>query len=358
MFSKSNASHGDEPKVTPEIAAEAAVWIARLHGPSRSAQMERDFLAWQERSAAHRRAFEATTDVWEAVPQIKLTDAYASLSARSTAPGWGWSGGGDRWRSRTRRWPLLVALPVIGIAISAYLAFWPQGDVYATKIGDQRQVALDDGSRMTLNTNTRIRVSYSSNRRDIEVDQGEALFEVAKDPLRPFVVHAGGSAVVAVGTVFSVRLADGGDRSADALAVTLIEGKVVVQPDPSGWAKGVAPDTPVQMIAGDRVRLAKEGGSSEGRVKPQLDRPRVQQVLAWQQGAANFDDVPLPDAVAEMNRYSRTPIALAGDPSLSKLRVSGLFRTGDNTSFANAVATVHGLHVRQLDGRLELTLPH
>jgi len=359
MANPDNISRDDaEPKVTKEIAAEAAVWIAMLHGPRRSPKMESDFRAWQAQSAAHRRAFEATTDVWEAVPRIKLSDAYASLSSRPSASSTGWFRGGAIWQLRGRRWPLLMALPLIAFGVAAYLRLSPSGDVYSTKVGDQQQVTLDDGSRMTLNTDTRVRVKVSADQRNVEVMQGEALFEVAKDPHRPFVVHAGGSEVVAVGTVFSVRLADGGEHLADALAVTLVEGKVVVRADPSAWTSALAPQTPVQMNPGDRVRLAKATPTGNGRPKEQLDRPPIDQLLAWKRSEAVFDDVALSDAVAEMNRYSRTPIALVGDASLSKLRVSGSFRTGDNAGFARNVCAVHGLKLQQRDGRLELTIPH
>ena len=357
--SDKSASRGDaEPKVTPEIAAEAAMWISILHGPRRSPKMERDFREWQARSAAHRRAFEATTDMWEAVRGVKVSDAYASLSARPTSSGKSWSGGGDRWRIRRRRWPLLIALSLIVLGAAAYVRFLPRGDVYATRIGDQQQVTLDDGSRMTLNTDTRVRVNLRAESRNVEVLQGEALFEVAKDPHRPFVVHAGGSEVVAVGTVFSVRLAEGGEHLAEALAVTLVEGKVVVRPDPSAWTVGLAPDAPVQMNAGDRVRLAKVVGSGISRPTEQLDRPHIDQLLAWQRSEAVFDDVTLADAVAEMNRYSRTPIALVGDAALAHLRVSGLYRTGDNAKFARDICAVHGLKLQERDGRLELSIPH
>ena len=347
-----------EPKVTKEIAAEAAVWIARLHGPSRSPQMERDFRAWQARSAAHRRAFEATTDMWEAVPRINLSDVYAGMSARSSWSRRGWAGGGDRWRLKGQRWPLLVALPLIVLAVAGYLRFSAGGDLYATKIGDQHRITLDDGSRMTLNTDTRVRVKFGADKRDVDVLQGEALFEVAKDARRPFIVHAGASEVVAVGTVFSVRLAAGGDHLADALAVTLVEGKVVVRPDPSAWTAGLAPAEPVQMNAGDRVRLAGTSATQGGPPKEQLDRPRIDQLLAWKRNEAEFDDVSLADAAAEMNRYSRTPIVLMGDAALSQLRISGRFHTGDSAGFARNVCAVHGLMLQERDGRFELTLPH
>jgi transmembrane sensor len=110
------------------------------------------------------------------------------------------------------------------------------------------------------------------------------------------------------------------------------------------------------MVPGERVRLVKLAGVSiRGAPREtQVDRPRIDQVLAWKRNEAVFDDVVLPDAVAEMNRYSRTPIVMVGNGAQSGLRVSGLFRTGDNVGFARAVAALHGLVVHEYPDRLEL----
>lgn len=110
------------------------------------------------------------------------------------------------------------------------------------------------------------------------------------------------------------------------------------------------------MQPGERVRLSEvtDAANKAQRASMQVDRPRIDQVLAWKRGEAIFDDVPLSEAVAEMNRYSRTPILVGGDESVAARRVSGLFRTGDNLSFAHAVAALHGLVVREREGLLEL----
>jgi transmembrane sensor len=113
----------------------------------------------------------------------------------------------------------------------------------------------------------------------------------------------------------------------------------------------------VALQAGQRIRLVKAQGESDAPAIQRLDRPRIEQMIAWKRNEAVFDDVPLVDAVNEMNRYSRTPILLIGDGALSKLRVSGLYRTGDSASFAQAVAALHGLTVRERGGRLELVPP-
>ncbi|MBV8501566.1 MAG: FecR domain-containing protein [Paucibacter sp.] len=337
--------------MTPEIAAEASVWIARLHGPDRSVEMERECLSWQARSAAHRLAFERCTDVWEAVPGVRLADAYASAASRAPAG----SVGANADLVGTRRW-LLSAMGlvlILGVSGGAFFMLG-SGETFGTRVGEQQNVLLDDGSRMVLNTNTQVHVKMGTQERSIRVDKGEALFEVAKDSRRPFVVRAAGSEVVAVGTVFSVRLGAGAAQPEDAVAVTLVEGRVTVRPAGGLLSAGAAPAQPISMQAGDQVRLVKAQDRPYDVTTAHLDKPDVERLVAWKRGEVVFDDVSLSEAVGEMNRYSKTRLVLRDDAILSTLRVSGLYRTGDSSGFAQAVAALHGLKVREHEGRLEL----
>lgn len=331
--------------VTPEIAAEAAVWVARLHGPDRSRRMERECLGWQARSEAHRLAFERCTDTWQDAALVTVS-TYATALALSSAP--------SRIRKTWRRGRTRVAL-VVALVVTAGLFIaqpWRDVERYSTGVGEQRIVMLRDGSRMSLNTGTRVRVEFASGLRTVGVDEGEALFEVAKDPTRPFVVRAGGSEVVAIGTVFSVRLAGASDAVGESLAVTLVEGSVKVRAVEE-VGHGVAPTQSLSMAAGDRVRLTEAVGGA-ARVTTQVDRPRMDEAVAWKRSEVVFDNVPLADAVSEMNRYSRTPMVLLGQDAFRGLRVSGLFHTGDHVGFAHAAAALHGLVVREHPDRLEL----
>ncbi len=318
------------PEVPMPIAAEASVWVSRLHGPHRSAQMERECLEWQSRSEAHRQAFERCTATWEEVRGVSLATAYA-ISAPSPAVHW-------TRANRLPRWAVALATLVI---VTLGVVFSTPGGV-STGIGEQRVLVLNDGSRVTLNTDTRVFVNFSAAHRTISLDRGEALFEVAKDVGRPFVVRAAGGEVVAIGTVFSVR------HTGDALAVTLIEGQVTVRPAPA--EAGQSPAQQVMIQPGERLSL----NAGRRNTAATVDKPRLEQVTAWRRGEASFDDVPLDEAVAEMNRYSRIRIVLADD-GLAARRVSGVFRTGDNLAFAQAVAALHDLTVGDRHGRFELT---
>lgn len=336
------AERDNPPPVTPEIASEAAVWVARLHGPDRSRAMERECLDWQARSAAHRLAFERCTDTWQAVSGVTLS-TYAHAAARQHDVPVG--------RINTRR--AVLASSVLGCAALLEWRLWPGEQAYETGVGEQRVVMLADGTRMTLNTSTDVRVELTNVQRTMSVLRGEALFEVAKEPGRPFVVHVADAQVIATGTAFLVQSAPHDGGSDDAFGVTLIEGQVIVQR--SSRAEGT-PATPIVMAPGERLRVARrdDGSTRHDSSRTRLDRPHIDQLVAWQRGEAVYDDTPLSDAVAEMNRYSKVPIALVGD-GVGALRISGVFRTGDNESFARAVARLHGLSVRSGAERVELT---
>jgi transmembrane sensor len=135
----------------------------------------------------------------------------------------------------------------------------------------------------------------------------------------------------------------------------LIEGKLTVR-STGDRSSALAPAGPLSLQPGDRLRLARPSGHGDGATAARVDRPAMDGVVAWKRNEAVFEDVSLADAVAELNRYNRTPIVLIGDASLTNLRVSGSFRTGDTAGFAHSVAALHHLTVRERDGRVELTL--
>ena len=319
------------------IAAEAAVWISRLHGPYRSAQMERECLEWQARSEAHRSAFEHCTATWEDVRGVSLSTAFAALPPTPTE-----SASAGTKASRWPRWASALAVATITfatIAVVTFGALFSTRGVFSTDVGEQRIVVLEDGSRVSLNTDTRVRMNFAAAQRTVWLERGEALFEVARDVRRPFVVRVAGSEVLAIGTVFSVR------HTNQTLAVTLIEGQVAVRP--ASAEAGQSPVRQVMIRPGERLSLGRRDAPAK------VDTPRIEQITAWRRGEASFDDVSLAEAVAEMNRYNRVPIVLADD-TVAARRVSGVFRTGDNLAFAQAVAALHGLTVSERRERLEL----
>jgi transmembrane sensor len=248
----------------------------------------------------------------------------------------------------------VAASCVLVVGSIAVVALRQDGTAYQTAVGEAQTVVLADGTRMFLNTDTHVRVDLGSKQRTVKIEGGEVAFEVAKEVARPFVVRAAASEVVALGTAFSVRFKPSSGEAGESLTVTLLEGKVSVRPVAGGDGTAVAPAQTLVMQPGERVRLAKAPGRNVA-TRQELDHPRLDQVTAWKRNEAVFDRTSLGDAVAEMNRYSRTPLVLVGDLARAEWVVSGQFRTGDIAGFAKALAALHGLVVQERDGRVELS---
>lgn len=206
------------------------------------------------------------------------------------------------------------------------------GSIYATRIGEVRVVTLPDGSKVTLDTDSVLRIAFSSSERRLRLDAGRARFDVAHDAARPFIVTAGGGSVIARGTVFDVRLTPAG------VSVVLLEGAIEVR-NRRGGGTGTDPDTSStrRLAAGQQISFVP----SDPLPPPQPARPAD---LRWTSGMLSFDDARLADAVAELNRYSARKITLAA-PALGELKLSGGFRAGDVDRFAEAVALTFGLDV-------------
>jgi transmembrane sensor len=304
------------------ILAEASAWLARLQGPSRSAAAEAAFQSWLSADVRHAQAFGRVTDTWEIIPGAALLRA--ATPAATT--------GGSRPRML-----LAVAASMALVALGAGIGWYKlHNPTYHTAIGELQTVALEDGTRITLNTDSKLVVSYSEAERHVRLDHGEALFEVAKQAQRPFIVQVGDQQVRALGTTFVIR------RDANSDAIALIEGRVEVSPEHrvhDGTDSGKTVLSP-----GERVTLRRNAART-------LDRPNVAEMTAWRSGEAMFDDVTLAQAIAEINRYGESHVQL-DDPALAQLRISGVFSTRDPAEFAGTIAKLHGLNVERVGENL------
>ncbi|HEX2013527.1 MAG TPA: FecR domain-containing protein [Roseateles sp.] len=306
--------------------AEASLWLVRLQDPARTATVESAFRAWLAEDSRHARAFSRVTDTWEIVPGAVRQAAAATKTAE--------------WPVRPMRWMALTAGMACMVAVAGVVLQLLRDPVYQTSVGEQRMVTLADGSRLTLNTSTRLVVDYGDKQRRIRLERGEALFEVAKNPQRPFVVEAGSEQVRALGTTFVVR------NQAKRVDVMLIEGRVQVDRQIASAAAGVRA-APILLAPGERMVLRAEAAA------PAVDRPAVEEVTAWRRGEAMFDNATLAEAVAEINRYGKTQVSI-GDPALAGLRISGVFATRDTAEFAHVVAKLHGLEAVPGDAGITL----
>ena len=321
-----------EPKVTAELMAEAAAWLAVLHGPARTTATERGFQQWLKKSPSNARAFEEATAIWEEAGNLPRPRRLRTIDEDS--------------RSFLR--PMLAAAATLAIAIVGALLFLRDSGI-ETGIGEQRVLALEDGTQIMLNTDTRLHVAYDKETRRVELKEGEASFEVAKRADWPFVVIAGGQRVEALGTSFVVR------RDEGQVAVTLVEGKVAVSPVSSERGEHGAstvdemlPSASSRVVLAPGQRIVINSGAA-----PSVDEPELDKVLAWQRREVAFDDTSLIDAITEMNRYSRKPLVIF-TPDAANACVTGLFRAGDSLSFARAVGEAYRLQVIEERHRIVL----
>lgn len=322
------------PRRSEDVAAEAAAWLSRLESNGRTPGTEAGLRAWLDADEEHRRIFERVVDTWAIIPGAAtlldpLPDAANDRDDRAKGPR-GWRG------ARGRGVALAASLLLLCLASGWWFLQRPLA--YATVIGEQKVATLADGSRVALNADTRLSVRYDEQARRIELDEGEAMFEVVHDPDLPFRVAAGDTLVTALGTSFIVR------RRGDVVTVTLLSGKVRVDN-----RKSLDPRTPATasiLAPGERL-IAAPGA-------PEIIRETsLEAATAWRRGQVVFDDSSLAAAVAEFNRYGGTPIGLA-DPRLGSLNISGVFATNDPAEFASAVAALHDLRLERRSEELRL----
>jgi transmembrane sensor len=316
------------PLPSAEVRAEAAAWIAQLHDEQRSPDLEARVHAWLGESEDHRRAFNRMTHVWERSGLIQMR---ARGDACATGPG-------RRSRFTPRAVTFAATLALAGIAV---VYFWRDNAV-VTGIGQQQVRLLQDGTRLVLNTDTRIEVNYDERARRVRLIHGEAWFDVSKRPAWPFIVSVDGQEIRALGTSFIVRHDDTQD-----LSVTLVEGRVSVAP---AAQNDQALSQAQQVLApGQRLLISRTRAAA-------VDRPELSRITAWERGRVEFEDTPLEDAVKEMNRYSRTHVAVA-DAEVAELRIGGVFRAGDSDEFVRIVTAAFGLKADRSGGGIVLSRP-
>lgn len=317
------------------LREEAAAWFARRRDGVRTPGEEAAFEAWRGRSELHARAYAETERAWEQWEPLQDSSRMREMAAAAmaaTSPG--------RGRSQGRRWrPLLAAACLAAVTVFVGIRWLPsmmhaQPVVYSTGIGEQRTELLPDGTRIVLNTQTTLQVRYGLRQREVTLQQGEAMFEVAHDARHPFKVIAGDGSVTDLGTRFQVRDEDG------EAAVTLLQGRVEV----------VAQDERRQLSPGEQARY---GGAAAGISVHRVDTAAI---TSWMRGRLDFSGLPLAQAVAEANRYSAIKLRL-GDPRLARLPVGGSFRAGDNEAIAAALAAVFPVRVARSDAHEIVLMP-
>jgi transmembrane sensor len=396
-----------------QIYQEASDWLVELRVGEIDAAARESLDAWFRASPAHVRAFLEVSSIWDeagdpdidqahsteeliararvatgnvvpidaappkahTTPSVLVPGVPAHATAVPTLPGATDADGQaasatKRGASRPRARGFRLAASLAAIAISASVATWvyvARFPSYTTSIGEQRTVRLSDGSLIELNALSRLRVNFSKAERDVELIAGQAMFKVAKDVTRPFVVSSDVARVRAVGTEFDVN------RRAANTVVTVIEGRVAILPAAGASAgEGNAPDLggspqarrlntdsaqpfgsgsagpePTFVSAGEQVTVTAQATR-------RTDHPNIAGATAWTQRELVFDGTPLTDVAEEFNRYNEKPLVVS-DASLSDFHVTGVFSSTNPSSLLKFLRAQRGIRVDETDQGIRIS---
>lgn len=311
----------------------AADWMAEMGETEATPALKRAFADWLRESPANVRAMLELSLLREDLRGVKISAAQMSawmLAARNStnigllrAGSAATTQAGKVSAAPARKWYLALAAALVLAIGAATWGWWQQGRL-TTRFGEQRIVTLQDGSVVSLNTDSALKVSFSAQRRAIELLRGEAFFRVSRDPRRPFEVIANGTRVEALGTEFNVRIL------ATETLVSVVDGLVEVRNEVSS---GRLQGGEGASIQGHGPPIVRTAGSAAARAS------------AWTRGRVEFDAAPLEQVMDEFRRYRHFEVEIA-DPSIRSILLTGSFDARDPQSALAYIATLPGLTVQ------------
>lgn len=365
-----------------QIIDEAAEWFVEFSTGEVDEIARSDFDRWLRKSPEHVKAYLELLPIWadgatplpeheasaeDLIALARTSDNVVALSdterARARVPA-------DEGRSAARtssampyRWWYALAASVTTLALIA-TAMWIMANphtTYATELGQQRTVTLPDGSTVELNTQSLIRVNFTPQSREVRLLEGEALFKVAKDPLRPFMVSSDATRVRAVGTQFVVYRRDG------YTTVTVVEGRVLAAQGaiPPTWrtAAPVLPEPAAAPSWGESIRdgndailvTAGEQLTFSPTETPRAQRADVESATAWTRGRLIFEATPLPEVAQEFNRYNERKIRVENE-ALAGFLVNGSFSSTNPASLVRFLQEQPALSIHETANEIRISL--
>jgi transmembrane sensor len=295
----------------------AARWLLRREEAEWSAAQQAELDAWLIAAPEHRVAFYRLEFSWNKVGRLaalRRPGQFAPYSHRARVVG-------RRFLVASAAAAACLALGIYGLFQIGLVGYTG----YQTPIGSQRTIALADGTKVELNTNTRLRVRITANTRSVWLERGEAFFTVAHDPHRRFVVHVGERDVAALGTQFSVH------RDGDRVEVAVVEGRVEVE--------DAASASPIIVTRGD---IVVTHGSSVHVAANSIEH--VDEALSWRRGVLTFDQLTLVEAASQFNRYNKKKLVIT-DPAVGSVRIGGRFDANNVQAFAHLLHEGFGLTI-------------
>lgn len=318
----------------PDIDREAYEWVAAVQSDGASDGELEQFEQWLTSDPRHQAAFERVESLFGDIAELKDMEALIGAAPARQA-GWGIA-------IRTAA-AAMFARPLIpaglAAAMAAALVFIflnifeapGQSQRIATRIAEIREISLPDGSSLTLGAKSVVEIDFENARRHVALLDGQAFFDVARDPDRPFTIKAGEADIEVLGTAFDVTLLRDGTR------VVVVEGVVSVKPSEMTGIDA-------QLIAGQAVSVLGAGALGD------IQAADLEMVEAWRKGRLLYNEAPLGDVISELNRYAVRPLELA--PDIEKgLTLTGSFRASDVESVIRTLSATHDLEiVATIDG--------
>jgi transmembrane sensor len=318
------------------IDHESSIWLVRLDDGNLSDESRKELKHWLSADSRHSIALKAMTSIWDEMDEVLVTNGNVSENIAL-------------WPVLKPIFePLLIAASISFIAIFIWFAMPVdvQKNSYVTLVGQQLDATFDDGSVIHLNTNSRIETEFTDEKRIVKLIKGEALFDVAHDPNRPFIVYAGDRLVQAIGTKFVVHL------ESENIQVTVTDGKVKMSKVPLNKAlidikslnnSSIQKDD-VYIVKGEKAIVSSDHTPKITRIKSE----NMQRELSWLDGKLIFVNEELFDVIEEINRYIDIKIVLK-DPSLHKISISGRFDLADSEALIEAIELSFNMKSQRID---------
>lgn len=330
-----------------DVSTQAAYWIAKLDGGLPKPEVFKDFMRWKTADPKHAEAYKELSLVWSTANKMQAEAEEANvapLPASSNHAPVSSDPQSDHMAFALRM--SFAASLIIGICLLV-VSGWQSSPLMDeqslqlhTLVGEQQRMQLSDGSELVLNTDSLARVEFNPDERRVYLTRGEAHFEIAHNPDRPFKVYTPLGNVRAVGTAFSV------DLSQQEFSVTVTDGRIAVS---SAEQMGRQKNQPLALAdAGQQVTLVNQ----EPQVRS-LSNAEMEKQTAWQQGLLVFDGEPLTQVIEQLSRYTDRDIVIA-DPGIADLKIGGQFRTNEIDGVLDALSNGFGIAVQYSDQRILL----
>jgi transmembrane sensor len=365
-----------------QIYEEASEWIVELRAGDVDHGARERLDAWLRASPQHIHAFLELAGLWEEYsdPDLDRHNDQERLLARArdsinvialesaTLPqapfqsSWAEPRQTQMQIRKRARWRPALAASIFSCAIAFGAYRYIQHGIYTTGVGEQRTVALEDGSSLQLNSRSRVRVRYSEHEREVDLIEGQALFRVAKDVAKPFIVRSDSTRVRAIGTQFDVY------RKADGTTITVVEGRVAVysQQPPSAQPNPIVPEksasdpnsrveipgraTPPSIVLVDSGQQVTATPSAVTQPK----HADVSVITAWSHRELVFDSTPLADVALEFNRYNARQLVVH-DTQLEQFHVTGIFSSTDPASLVRFLSAQPGIDVEETSSEIRIS---